>query len=404
MNITIKFVFALFFISYFFVHASERAVLVHNTIQDIENCKDKLQLKLIRVWGGDEEEDENKLLVTPVAVAFDKNMLIYICDLHNHCIKVFSYFGKYIRTIGRKGRGPGDLYAPSIITFSPKGELMVLEYGGRRIQWFSSEGKSKKILKCKGMPGWIGVTSQNEIAVYDSYETFIQRKLISIINNKGKVLKKIGRYHDKSKNYITSEKIHFAMDENDNLYAANKGTPVIRKYSPQGRLLRVITFETPLEIPVEIILNKKGDEIERIEEPNNEVRVRIDNKENGVSIQYSNRKGKQIWKDKVCKGIVIDSKNRIIIITIRRNLTEKESSSFAISGNLSGVDRDLVDYNIVEKIDVNRLMVFDSNGKIIAQSPMTTLCSDIYIYNNRIYVVDGMYNQRILEYEMIFKN
>jgi len=57
----------------------------------------------------------------------------------------------------------------------------------------------------------------------------------------------------------------------------------------------------------------------------------------------------------------------------------------------------------VEKNDFNHILVFDSNGKIIAESPMTTLCDDIYISNNRIFVIDGLCNQRILEYEMIFQ-
>jgi hypothetical protein len=132
---------------YLFVHAADRAVLVHNTLHDIESCKDKLQLKLIRVWGGEEEEDENKFFKTPYSVAVEHNQLIYICDIHNHFVKVFSNSGDYVRTIGRRGQGPGDLYGPNYITFIPGGDLLVYEMGNRRIQWFSSNGKSKHILK-----------------------------------------------------------------------------------------------------------------------------------------------------------------------------------------------------------------------------------------------------------------
>jgi hypothetical protein len=56
MNKAFAFIIVVFWFSCFSFHAADRAVLVHNTLQDIEKCKGKLQLKLIRVWGGDEED------------------------------------------------------------------------------------------------------------------------------------------------------------------------------------------------------------------------------------------------------------------------------------------------------------------------------------------------------------
>ena len=56
-----------------------------------------------------------------------------------------------------------------------------------------------------------------------------------------------------------------------------------------------------------------------------------------------------------------------------------------------------------EEIEFDATSSFDPNGRIIAESPMTTLCDDIYIYDNRLFVIDGLCNQRILEYVMVFK-
>jgi DNA-binding beta-propeller fold protein YncE len=356
---------------------------------------------LIRVWGGAEEEDENKFFNTPTSVVVDDNQFVYICDRHNHCIKVFNNTGNYVRTIGRKGRGPGDLYSPTYITFSPGGALLVNESGGRRIQWFNSQGKSKQILKHIETISWIGVISKNELAVYSDYKTFYNRKLISIIDNKGKHLREIGKYHDNAKRLIESERLYFAIDEGGNIYAANTGTPVIRKYSPGGRLKMVITFDTTFEIPVEITLNSSGDEIQRKEEIDSQEDARIVGTDSGVSIQYNKRKRK--WQYGICLGIGLDSQNRIYIVKRRRILKENESLATVISGNDIRINRERVNYDIVEKNDFNHILVFDSNGKIIAESPMTTLCDDIYISNNRIFVIDGLCNQRILEYEMIFQ-
>lgn len=404
MNKAFAFLLSLCWISYFSLRAADRAVLVHNTLQDIDNCKGKLKLKLIRIWGGHEEEDENKFFQTPTSITIDHNQSIYICDLYDNCIKVFSNTGKYIRTIGRKGQGPGDTYSPIYITFSPGGDLLVNEFGSRRIQWFNTQGKSKHILKQKKeIIEWISVVSENEIAAYAHLKTFRKRKLVSIMNNKGKVLREIGQYHDTAKNFMLSERLHFSSDKQGNIYAANTKIPVIRKYSPGGRMLTVITFATPFDIPVEIVLNKQGDEIERKEETYNDDKVKVVRTEKGVSIQYD-KKNKKKRAYGGCSAISIDSQNRIYIVTRRRYLTEKESMGTRLYGSLAMyIKRDLLDYSVVENIDVNRLMVFDSNGKIIGQCTMTTFCDGLYIYNNRIFVVDGYFNQRVLEYEMVFK-
>jgi hypothetical protein len=393
----------IFLFQCYFAKTADRAVLVHNTIQEIEKCKGKLQLKLIRVWGGDEEEDENKFFETPISIAIDSNRQVYICDCHSHCIKVFNNPGDYVRTIGQKGQGPGDLYGPEYITFSTVGDLVVNDGGNRRIQWFSPYGKSKHILKQNEYLDWIGVLPENEIAVYDHLKTFKHRTLISIINNKGKVLREIGKYHDTAKNLFSSERLHFAIDEEGNIYAANQGTPVIRKYSNDGKLIRVITFDTPFDIPVEITLNSSEDEIERKENSGTEDNVKITRSNLGISIQ--NNKKENQWKFWTCMGIGIDSKNRIYIVKRRRILTEKEEYAKAVYGSLlSGINRSRVNYDIVEKNDFNHTLVFDSNGKIIAEAQLTTLCDDIYIHDNRIFVIDGVCNQRVMEYEISFSS
>jgi len=392
-----------FWFSFFFLQAADRAVLVYNSLRDIESCKGKLQLNLIRIWGGDKEEDENKFFNTPFSVAVDHNQSIYICDMHNHCIKVFNDKGVYLYTIGRKGQGPGDLYGPEYITLTNEGDILVNEGGNRRIQWFSSKGKSKYILKQIDSIEWIAALPGNEFAAYDHLKTFRHRKLISIMNKKGKVLREIGKYHDTTKSYISSERLHFAADGKGNIYAANQGTPVIRKYSNDGELIRVITFDTPFDIPVEITLNSSGDEIERKEKTGSQDNVKITRSSDGVNIQYNDNEHNQQWKYWTCMGIGIDHQNRIYTVKRRRTLTGKEESAKAVIGGISRIDRRRVNYDLVETNDFNHILVFDTNGKIIAEAQLTTLCDGIYLHDNRIFVIDGVCNQRVLEYEMIFK-
>lgn len=404
-TIKISFLLSIVALLCIYLNSANRAVLVHNSLQDIDACKGKLKLELVRVWGGDEEKDEKKFFKTPVSVAVDKRVgLVYICDEHSHCVRVFKDSGEYVRTISQRGRGPGDSYLPGTITISPGGDLIVLEPIGFRIQRFSPEGKSKQIIKFnRDILRWVGVTSKDELVVYNPHQTIRTGKLISILDRKGKTIKEIGAHHDKSKSFIESERHYFAIDENDNIYAANLLTPVIRKYSTEGTLSMAVTYEILYEIPpVEITLNSNGNEIKIIRADENTDRVREKSGKTGMVIQRVKGKGKP--KLRVCWAFGTDSLKRIYLVCWRRFLTEKENRAAYILWNSNSIIRKDVDYDIVDKInDINRLVVFNPEGKVIAEAKLPTFCDGIHISGNRLFIIDGYIYQRILEYKMHFE-
>lgn len=64
----------------------------------------------------------------------------YVLDEQNCNIKAFDASGKYLRMIGRKGQGPGDLESPWFLTINKTaGELGVLQLS-RRISFFKTDG------------------------------------------------------------------------------------------------------------------------------------------------------------------------------------------------------------------------------------------------------------------------
>ncbi len=163
-----------------------------------------------------------------------------------------------------------------------------------------------------------------------------------------------------------------------------------------------VTFDTPFEIPpVKIQLNTKGDEIERIEPKENGGEPKIKGKSGGVVIQRV--KGKGGPKVVVSSGLGTDSQERIYIVTVDRYLTEREKKAAVVIMDSNSIDRRIMDFDIIKDIDIFKLLVFSPKGKIIAEAPVKTICDDIYITGNRLFIVDGFYNQRILEYEMSFK-
>lgn len=288
---------------------------------------------------GAEEDDDWKFFSYPRAVLVDSKKSVYICDQLNHNIKIFDSSGTYLRTIGGKGRGPADLFGPFAMDFSPDGDLWVGEKGGQRVQCFIRSGKSKSIFRHKGFVWWIGVTSKNEIAVYCHSRTFESRRLLSFYNSKGEFLRDIGDYHDKSRVLFGSEVLNFAKGTGDRFYAANTWSPVIRQYSSDGRLIKAITFESPLGVTARIRINTKGNEIERVEDQeSNQFQV----KGKGSDIFLERRESeKNAKKEKyiICEAIGTDAQNNVYIVTPWRRLTEKESNATRVSGTFTGIDK-----------------------------------------------------------------
>ena len=65
---------------------------------------------------------------------------VFVADLGNHRVAVFSQDGELIRTIGSEGTGPGQLRHPTGVAISPDGELYVSDSNNGRVQVLTSQG------------------------------------------------------------------------------------------------------------------------------------------------------------------------------------------------------------------------------------------------------------------------
>lgn len=74
-----------------------------------------------------------------ISMAVDNSENIYV--LVNDCqIKIFNKNGKYIKSFGRKGQGPGEFEMPSSISLISKRNEIVVFGMNRRLSFFSLEG------------------------------------------------------------------------------------------------------------------------------------------------------------------------------------------------------------------------------------------------------------------------
>jgi len=83
---------------------------------------------------------EYDMLFRPQKFTVDQKERIYIADYLDQSIKVFDPNGKYIKSIGKKGEGPGEFILIGDLTILPDGRLFVMDRNTRRISLFDTKG------------------------------------------------------------------------------------------------------------------------------------------------------------------------------------------------------------------------------------------------------------------------
>ncbi len=90
--------------------------------------------------GGDTDDDRDDFYRAG-GVAVDPSGRIYVLDAGNHRVQVFDADGKYMRTFGAEGQGPGELQSPVSVSVAAD-QLLVADAGTSRVNRWSLDGSS----------------------------------------------------------------------------------------------------------------------------------------------------------------------------------------------------------------------------------------------------------------------
>ncbi|MFN8593713.1 MAG: 6-bladed beta-propeller, partial [Thermomicrobiales bacterium] len=94
----------------------------------------------VAAWGASDGSDG--ALNTPIHVSVAENGLVYVVDSEQAHIQVFDSDGSYVRTIGERGVGEGQLYFPlgGATALAADGTIWVADTSNHRLQAFAPDG------------------------------------------------------------------------------------------------------------------------------------------------------------------------------------------------------------------------------------------------------------------------
>jgi hypothetical protein len=87
------------------------------------------------------DESKEIPLYKPGSYMVDNAGKIYISDDSDMAIKVFDQNGAFLKSIGRKGGGPGEFNRIGQMTSLPNGNILVMDYQSRRTSLFKPDGE-----------------------------------------------------------------------------------------------------------------------------------------------------------------------------------------------------------------------------------------------------------------------
>jgi len=124
---------------------------VENGVNVIKNPKEPIYGKNVFILAeelsiGKAGRGEEYIFSRIRSIAVDEKERIYVLDTKEAHVKVFDKNGDYVKTVGRKGQGPGEMSLPFSICITSQNEIMVQDLNNHRIMFYSLDGNFIKSL------------------------------------------------------------------------------------------------------------------------------------------------------------------------------------------------------------------------------------------------------------------
>ena len=193
---------------------------------------------------GANESDKNQMFYNLVGVFTDFRNNYYLLDKGNYRIQVFDKNGKFIRTIGKEGQGPGEFASPVAGAIYNRKYILIADNELLRVNIYDLEGNFISSFKTKGEPSDLITTEDNRIflAYSDKGGRFIHE-----YNIEGDLLRSFGKVKEEWL-LLFSDAAKICSDNEENIYVCFRYLNRIQKYNSKGKLLKEIQAVLPFEV------------------------------------------------------------------------------------------------------------------------------------------------------------
>ncbi len=377
------------------VETADGVRIVHNEKGGVWGKTPKIALELVRKIGDVDTEDEHFAFNFPSDVAVGKDGSIYILDAANTRIQKFDPDGKYLASIGRKGQGPGEFMMPDTIGFDKDGNLVVADSPQNRIHVIIGGGKDVRSIAVKEqMVSGLRPLPSGEFAGKASTfsfprpgqpaKTIDEMRLFRRIAADGRIAGSFGRLTDlgDAMSSAMGNALQFDVDGDGALLVSFNAQNRIEKYAPDGTL--VWRADRPLGYDTEV--KKKG---------------KMEQRGGGFMMSEPEM-------NSCSAGIAVDAKGRAWVVTYARQLKENEKvqTSMMMSGGPGGVSNVSVKTEgntEVRTTDAFRLEIFDADGVLLGEIPITHFADVIRIAGDRLFLIDRERGVTVYEYRIVEK-
>jgi hypothetical protein len=381
-----------FLITFTFSYAQKVEVVdgvrvVHNQRGGQWGDHPAISIKLIRTIGDIETTDENLAFNGPADIALDETGNIYILDSRNHRIQKFSSELNYLATFGRRGQGPAEFNFPQSISVDSNGMICVLDGYQKRIQLLTPDGKDRKIITVPKLTldrmrllksGALVVKGYLLLGLPGQPKEKTLPKLAIILDLEGNVQREFGDLVDYGDGMTNSlgNAFQLDIDGRDNIYFAFFMQNRVEKYAPDGTLLWRADRE--LNFPVGVL--HKG---------------KMESKSGGVSYEAPRM-------NHCSSAIAADDKGRVWVATLKRQIKKEEVVSTMMVGGPDGIHSiKAMGNQELQTTDMYKLEVFDSDGLLLGEIPLTHFVDGIRIWKDRLFLLDRDRGARFYEYQIV---
>jgi hypothetical protein len=203
-------------------------------------------LVLVSYFPDDNSTVEGDYLASPYKIVKYSDHFI-VSDADSGCLKVFNKKGSFVRTIGRKGQGPGEFGNPYVFTIDKTyGIIYCFDSNNARIAIFSYSGKFIGFIKTTlNIFDLIFVDGKLILSAYND----VHKTLFVEMDKEGRILKFFGHPFDEAVNKL-SEKyrsylykaITFDTDANS-IYAFFWYLPYIVEIDKSGEIISTVQVD-----------------------------------------------------------------------------------------------------------------------------------------------------------------